>query len=268
MLEPGIYENVSAEEYHRHELGVVSKSALDQVHRSPSHYRAWVDGTLPFKETDSLWFGRAFHCALLEPAKFEAHYITAPKFEGKGSRAAKLAWEQEHAGFEPIDMDDLLAITRMVEAVKNHPLASKMIRDGKPELTLSWKDESTGLRCKSRLDYYVRDLSMIVDAKSSDDASWDSFRRDVAKYGYHRQDALYRAAAIALDLPVQHFVLLAVEKTEPHAIALYTLDADAVGRGYSSVRQDIETLAACMKSGRFHGYPETIQELPVPPWAA
>lgn len=270
MIEPGIHKSIQAAEYHRRELGIVSKSALDLVNRSPAHYKAWIDGLLDDEVTPALTFGRAFHMALLEPARFESTYVGRPKFDRrtKAGKEAAEAWEAEHADAESIAFDSLLTITNMVEAVKAHPLAGKMILDGEPELTLSWKDEWTGLMCKSRLDYYVRDLGMIVDVKSCEDARWDVFRRDVAKYGYHRQDALYRAAALALDMPVQHFALLAVEKSPPYGIALYTLDAEGVGKGYSSVRADIDTLAGCMKSGHFHGYPETIQELDVPFWAA
>lgn len=268
MIETGIHSNISATDYHRRELGVVSKSALDRVNRSPAHYKAWIDGTLDDEDTADLAFGRAFHMALLEPEKYAATYIEMPKFKGEGSVAAKKAWLAEHAAFSAITLDDMLAIGRMVDSVHAHPLAKQMVRDGKAELTLSWKDQWTGLSCKSRLDFYVESLGMIVDAKSTRDARWDAFRKDVAKYGLHRQDALYRAAALALDLPVEHFVLLAVEKTEPYAVATYTLDAEGIGRGYSSVRQDIDTLAECMKSGIWRGYPETIQPIDLPPWAA
>ena len=54
----------------------------------------------------------------------------------------------------------------------------------------------------------------------------------------------------------------------PYAVATYTLDADGVGRGYSSVRADIDKLAEAMKTGKFPGYPETIQTIDLPPWAA
>lgn len=270
MLEPGIHPHVPAADYHKRELGVVSKSALDRVRRSPAHYRAWIDGRLPDDDTPALRFGRAFHMALLEPERFATTYTELPRFDmrTKAGKEGRAAWDAEHADAEPIRFDDLMTITNMVEAVRAHPLARQMVRDGESELTLSWSDPDTGLPCKSRLDFYVRDLAMIVDAKSTDDATWDEFRRDVAKYGYHRQDALYRAAALALDLPVQHFVLLAVEKSPPYAVATYTLDAEGVGKGYGSVRRDIDTLAECMKTGKFPGYPETIQQLDVPFWAA
>lgn len=268
MLEPGIIKALPAADYHRRELGVVSNTALKLVRRSPAHYKAWIDGTAPDKDTPARVFGRAFHCALLEPDKFEGAYLGMPKFEGKGMKAAKEAWLAAHAESEPMAMDDLLDITNMVESVKRHPLASKMIREGEAELTLSWKDEQSGLMCKSRLDYYVRDLAMIVDVKTTEDASEEAFERDVAKYQYHVQDALYRFAALSLAMPVEHFVLLAVEKSPPYAVAQYTLDADGIGRGYMAARRDIDTLAHCMKTGRFPAYPETIQQLRVPPWAA
>lgn len=268
MIETGIHKALPATEYHRRELGVVSNSALKHVRRSPAHYKAWIDGTAPDKDTPARAFGRAFHMALLEPEKFASAYVKLPKFSGKGMKAAKAEWLAAHADFDAMPMDDLLTITAMVESVKAHPLASQMIHDGLPELTLAWKDEETGLSCKSRLDYYVESLAMIVDVKTTEDASWDEFRRDVAKYDYHVQDALYRSAALSLDMPVQHFVLLAVEKSPPYALAPFTLDAEGIGRGYQAARRDIDTLAHCMNTGRWPGYSETIQTIEVPFWAA
>jgi hypothetical protein len=269
MIAHGIHSALPAEEYHRRELGIVSNTALKYVRRSPAHYRAWIDGLHERKDTPALAFGRAFHMALLEPEKFAATYVEQPEFgdlRKTENKAAKAAWLADNAGREPIEgMATLLA---MVESVRRHPLASQMIRDGKPELTLSWKDEDTGLSCKSRLDYYVESLGMIADVKTAEDASWDEFRRDVAKYDYHVQDALYRSAALALDMPVQHFVLLAVEKSPPYAVATYTLDAEGIGRGYQAARRDMDTLAHCLKTGRWPAYPETIREIEVPPWAA
>jgi hypothetical protein len=125
----------------------------------------------------------------------------------------------------------------MVEAIRRHPLASKMIRDGVSELTLKWTDPETGLTCKSRLDYYVESLGMIVDAKSTLDARWDPFRRDMIKYGYEVQDALYRGAARSSSrFKVQHFVFFAVEKVAPYAVATYTLDEAGIAAGYSKAR--------------------------------
>ena len=269
LPQPGLHPGYPAEAYHQRVLGVVSKSALDLVRRSPEHYLAWVNHELDDRETAALTFGRAFHCALLEPERFAASYASEPDFGDcrfKENKVRRDAWRRENSGKEHLSELEFRSIAGMVASVKRHPLTSKMVRDGEPELTMTWKDPETGLLCKIRMDYYVRKHRMIVDFKSTDDASYDEFRKDVENYGYHRQDALYRAGAIEVGEPVQHFILVAVEKTRPYAPAIYSLDAEAVGKGYSSVRRDIVRLAECVKGKTFPGYPPGIQEMSIRPW--
>lgn len=270
MISTGIHHSVPPHKYHRRRIGVVSKSALDMVHRSPAHYKAWVDGLLPERDTPALRFGVAFHCALLEPERFEREYTVEPDFgdcRKKENRAARDEWRAVNDGKTPLSEEDYEAIRGMVTAVHSHELAGKMIRDGEPELTVSWTDDETGLQCKARADYYVRKLGMVLDIKSTEDATWEGFRRNIAKWRYHVQDALYRAGFAAVGEPCQHFVFVAVEKTFPHAIGIYTLDADSVSKGYSAARRDITTLAECLKKDEWPGYPTGIQTIELPPWA-
>jgi len=270
MIPLGLTPALPDAQYHRRELGLVSKSALDLVHRSPAHYKAWIDGSLEEEETPALHFGKAFHCAVLEPDRFASTYAAEPDFgdcRKKENKAARDDWRAAHAGRELISFGEHEMLLGMAASVRRHPLASKMIREGQPELTVSWRDEETGLQCKSRADYFVEKLAMVADVKSCLDASPDGFRRSVVKYRYHVQDALYRAGFAAVDAPVQHFVFIAVEKPRPHAVAVYTLEADGIGRGYSSAREDIDTLADCVKRNVFPGYPPGINELTLPPWA-
>jgi hypothetical protein len=264
--------NVPAEEYHRRELGVVSKSALDRLRQSPMHYKAWVDGETDDDASDALIVGSAFHCAMLEPERFAAQYVVAPNFgdgRTKEAKAAKAAWLETvppNATF--ISASQFEMIDSMVASVRRTRFAASMLRDGLPELTARWTDPATGLRCKVRADYYVERHGMIVDVKSTGDASPEEFARSVAKYGYHRQDALYRAGFAAAGKPVRHFVLVCVEKTPPFGVALYEIDEDGSARGIASVTQDMWTLAECMRTNEWPGYPEEIQPLAVPKWAA
>lgn len=271
MIPFGLHPHLAAEQYHQRELGVVSKSALDLVHRSPAHYLAWVKGELPDEETPALTFGRAFHCAILEPDVFASTYAAEPVFGDcrlKANKAARDEWRAEHAGRELISFDDHTTLLGMAAAVRKHPLASKMIRDGRSELTVSWKDPDTGLRCKSRADYYVPKLGMVADVKSTLNASPEEFKRSVVKYRYHVQDALYRAGFAEAGEPVQHFVFIAIEKAPPYAVAIYSLEEEGIGRGYSAARRDMETLAECVERNVFPGYAPGIQSLELPPWAA
>jgi hypothetical protein len=213
-LADGIHHGVPHAVYHERTLGVVSKSALDLVARSPAHYRAWVDGAEE-EQTAALAFGSAFHCALLEPDRFAAEYVTAPDFgdcRRKSNKEARAAWDEEHASATPLSAKWAEDIHGMIASIRAHPLAGKMLHRGEPELTVAWTDDPTGLRCKARADYYVRELRMVLDIKTTMDARAESFRRDVVRYGYRRQDALYRAGFAAVDAPIEHFVFVVVKR--------------------------------------------------------
>ncbi len=266
----GISYGIAAERYHRRELGVVSKSALDQLDRSPAHYRAWVDGIVD-ESTPALRFGQLLHMMILEPERFRATYREQPDFgdgRTKEGKAARARWAEENAGALPISKADAEKLGGMFVSVMRHPAASRLILEGQSEVTLSWQDAITGLRCKSRADYYVPKRHLAVDLKSTEDASPNEFKRSVYNYRYHVQDALYRAAFKECGAPIQHFAILAVEKSPPYACAVYVLDQDAVARGFSSARQGIERLADCLKRNEWPSYSDGIEELSLPHWAA
>lgn len=266
--EPGVYAAIPEDAYHSPVIGMVNKSALDQVERSPAHYRIWLEQ--PSRDTPALSFGRAFHCAVLEPERFAAQYVEAPDLgdlRRKENRLARDEWRAMNEGKIALSNDEARRIAGMRESVLQHPLASKMLRDGEAEMTLRWQDRESGLQCKSRLDFYVRRHAMIVDLKSTDDAREESFKRSIVNYRYHVQDALYRSSADALELPIEHFVLMAVEKSPPYAVATYTLDSDAIGKGYIAARRNMDTLAECVAKNHWPAYPTGLRTIELPTWA-
>jgi hypothetical protein len=266
----GLAYGVPAEAYHQKHLGMISKSALDVLARSPAHYRAWLEGE-GMKETPALTFGKAFHCCILEPQVFAATYSVLPDFGDcrvKANKEAKQAWFAANDGRTFISEDMLATIRGMEAAVRKHPAASRILLDGESEVTIRWTDESTGLPCKSRADYYVRDKRLVADLKSTEDASPEAFMRSVAKYRYHVQDALYRDGFRACGEAIDHFALVAVEKEPPFGVAVYTLDADAVAKGYSLARSNIELMSACLCNDSWPAYSNGVETLSLPRWAA
>lgn len=265
----GIFDAVSSSEYHRREPGVASKSALDLLHQSPAHYYAWLRGEMS-EETHALIFGSAFHCALLEPERFARAYITTPNFGDcrlKENKADRDRWRMANAGKIELTEADMTAIKGMIKSIGEHRLGRLMIRDGKAEVTARWVDEETGIKCKCRADYFVPGLGMLLDAKSTLDASPEAFAKSCANYGYHRQDAFYRAGFRAAGADIQHFVFLAVEKAPPYAVAIYELDEAAITKGHNSIRRDLSTFSECLKANRFPGYADMISKLSLPRWA-
>lgn len=269
MLTDGLHMGVPAAEYHKKQLGVVSKSALDRIKKSPAHYRSWLE--LETKETPAMTFGRMLHCATLEPAVFAATHAVQPDFGDcryKEAKANRDAWRADNAGRIAVDQDDHAAVVGISRSLLAHPAASLILREGVSEVTVRWTDPLTGLPGKSRADYYVESKSLVADLKSTEDASDEGFAKSVYKYRYHVQDALYRLAFSAVGKPIDHFALIAVEKEPPYAVSVYTLDDDAVQRGYAAARVNMERLADCLATNEWPAYSTGVQELSLPRWAA
>lgn len=260
-----------ASTYHRRELGVVSRSGLQRVLRSPAHYHAWATGQTDESDSPALAFGRALHAAVLEPEVFAAAFAPAPDFGDLRTRGAKLArdeWRAANAGRIAVDATTWQQIRGMDAAIRRHPLASRLLGAGRAEVTLHWQDPDTGMPCKSRPDWLDEERGVVVDLKSAEDARPATFARSVARYQYHLQDAWYRIGCAAAGLPAKNFVFLVVEKTAPYAVSICSLDEDAVTAGYDMARRGVDMIAAGVRTGQWPAYTDRIHTVSLPPWAA
>jgi hypothetical protein len=265
----GIHPDVPESVYHSRVLGLASKSMLDRVRHSLLHYRDEVAGGSR-EPTPALEFGQAFHCAVFEPARFEASYACEPDFgdcRKTENKKARDDWRKAHEGRKPISAAENTAIQGMVEKLRAHPMAARLIFGGAQEVTLRWRDRATGLECKGRLDYYLAARHIAVDLKTTEDVRLAQFARSVARFGYHRQEAMYRDACETLGQPLQHFVFIAIEKARPYDVAVYTLDLTTVAKGHTTIREDMQRLAEALATDQWPGHSDTIQTITLPDWS-
>ncbi len=271
-LPDGLHEGIPEALYHQRIPGVASKSALDLIARAPACYATWLTGA-DRKETDALAFGKAFHCALLEPDVYGARYVVRPDFgdcRKTDNKKRRDEWLAANTGKHPIEHDDAKAIVGMVRSIRSHHRASKLIDldDGASEITLRWVDEETGLICKGRGDHYIERLGLCVDVKTCEDARREAFERSVENYGYHNQNAFYDEGFRALGASLDRFVFLAVEKHAPYLLNVFNLEDDWVAAGREWTRRNLDELARCVELGDYsRGYDTAIQTLSRPAWA-
>lgn len=264
----GIHADLPGSVYYRRTLGEASKSGLDQVARSPAHYFAWVtDPEADAPPTPAMKFGTAFHCAVLEPKRFESSYVVLPDFgpmQSSTNRAKRDAWIAEHGNPECLTQADYDTVRWMRDSVLAHPVAGPLFNDddGDSELTLSWRDEETGLPCKGRVDRALRRKRIGADLKSCLDGSLEPFARAAFAYGMHRQHAFYAEGFAALGEPLDFFCFVPVEKTRPYACAVYKLVDGDVEKGSRLIRRDMRRLAQSMQTGEFPAYPMADLMLP------
>jgi len=264
-------EGVENAEYHRH--SAVSKSHLDLVARSPLHYWArYVDpNRIEPEPTPAMLMGTAVHTHVLELDAWDSRYIAAPEAIDRRTKAGKEAWaafEAEAARRTVISRADADLVMAIGRAVHGHPAAAALLSwDGAAETTHMWTDAATGLECKCRPDWLLSDGSIVVDLKTTEDASPAGFRKSISAWRYHVQAAWYlHGLEQATGKRPEQFIFICVEKKPPHAVAVYAADPEMVEAGMSQAMRDLQVLADCKAAGSWPGYSEQIELISLPPW--
>ena len=257
--------------YHAHPA--ISKSHLDQVARSPLHYWArYLDpNRVPQEPTPAMAIGSAVHTHVLELDQWDSQYAIAPESIDRRTKMGKAEWEvftTAATGRTVLSRADADLVMRMGHAVYSHPAAAMLLAlPGKAETTHMWTDAATGLQCKCRPDWLTDDGSLIIDLKTTDDASPAGFRKSIANWRYHVQAAWYlNGIEQATGTRPDQFIFLCVEKRAPFAVAVYAADAEMIQIGAEAAARDLDVLATCKAAGAWPGYSDQIETINLPSW--
>lgn len=268
-MEVGVFKGISNAAYHGGDG--VSKSGLDLIAKSPLHYwSAYLDPQRePRVETPAMALGTAIHSAVLEPDLFADEYLVMPKIDRR-TKAGKEQHEEliANAGNKRIlTPEDYNACFSIQQNIRQHPAAQLLLGSGEPELSVFWRDAETGVLCKCRPDWFNYKANIMVDVKSTEDASHEGFQRSIIKWGYHVQAAWYLDGfKAATGTMPKAFVFAAVEKKRPYATAFYYADADMIEIGRLLYRERLNEFASCLKRNLWPGYPQQLQAMSLPAW--
>lgn len=268
MIENEETEEISNDAYHA-ETDYIGKSGLDLIHRSPLHF--WERYLNPNRvrepETPAQIFGSLVHCAVLEWDKLEARYTAIPEDMNKRTTAWK-DFQSEHVGKKLVDAESYARALAIREAVYAHPKAALLLSVGVAEKSMWANDPITGVRVKSKPDFYNTELGFLVDLKTTLDAGEERFARDSYNYRYHVQDAFYTDVGEWAGYKIKGFAFIAVEKEPPYAVEVYILDDDSRELGRLTYREDLNIYAECYKAQNWHSYRKAdVRSLRLPTWA-
>lgn len=250
----------------------ISKSHLDKIAgKSPMHY--WHHYINPDREraepTPALVLGQAIHSIILEPDTFKDAYAINPGIDRR-SNAGKAEFAQfvaESAGKTIITDDQAQACYQIRDAVHRHPLARGLLSGGKPEQSFYAVDPETGELIKCRVDYLPNNGSMIVDVKSTDDASPTGFAKSCANFRYHVQTAWYwRVLDTYYGEHPQHWVFLAFEKDPPFAIGVYFAQPEDVARARLAADRDFARIVEHKRANFWPDYGTEALPIQMPSW--
>ena len=257
--------------YHAHPA--ISKSGLDLIARSPLHFWArYLDpNRVPTEPTAAMRLGTAVHTHVLELDQWQQRYITAPEGIDRRYKVGKEAWaafEAQSEGRTVISREDVDLVMAMGRSVFGHPAAAMLLGlPGKAETTHMWTDAATGLQCKCRPDWLTDDGRLIVDLKTTENASPREFARSIAQWRYHVQAAWYLdGIEQATGTRPEQFIFICVEKKAPFACAVYAADAEMIAAGAQTAARDLEVLATCKAADTWPGYSDQIEPISLPAW--
>lgn len=247
-----------------------SITRLKELRRSPLHYRHRLQHP---KETPALSLGRAAHCAVLEPERFDRDHAVwkrRTRSEAMAPRNGK-AWEEfkaEHDGKTILTADEYEEAMAMQAAIRGNPDAMRYLEQGDPEVTMQWM--ARGLTCKGRIDWltHADGRVVIVGLKTARDCRPFQFGNQAARLGYHLQWAYYKDGyeAITGNRDVK-MVEIVVEPEAPHAQVVYEIPEDVMLQGFDEYMALLEILEECERNNAWPGPSPGEQILTLPSWA-
>lgn len=272
QFRPGVY-NMPEDVYHRDPVpgGSLSSSGARKLlpPSCPALFKYEQDHPRPPKKTFD--YGTAAHQLVLGSGP---GIVVVDADSWRTDAAKAQAADARADGKVPLLAHEWQPVKAMADALREHPVASALFdpNHGKPEQSLFWQDERTGVWRRARLDWLPDPRPgqrlIIPDYKTTVSAAPDDLQKSIANYGYHQQSATYIDGARALNLADEKaaFVFVFQQKTPPYLVTVVQLDTVALQVGRFLNRQAIDIYAECKRTGRWPGFSDDIEILPLPPW--
>jgi len=193
--------------------------------------------------------------AILEPDVFDEVYVVSDVTDKRSKEWKKLE-EVLGPGEILVDTDFYNAVVAMRKSAMS--LDDPVIRaidtgHGEAEGSLFTSDPRTGLLVKCRPDFIIPNQRVVVDIKSTKDASPRDFEKSCGAWRYDVQAAFYT------DLVSNYFggdwemVFVAIENRPPYNAGVYTLSPEDVDIGRAQYKMNLQKYVDWAE-----GYDETI----------
>lgn len=267
-----IYPDVPEDIYRSYKA--INQSLLKLCDKSLGHFKYWYDRIGEPQEEgekeDALFIGTAVHAAILEPEKFKARYINSgcPNKTKKEFRDCKSANPDKIV----LSSKEYAICEGTLNSISQTSAARKLLElESFNEIVGIWDDPTTGLRCKLRADRYVvlNGEPCIIDVKTTIDASHEGFASSIMKFDYHMQAAFYLDGLSILNPDLgkhRKFIVIAVEKVPPYAVAVHEFDEGIIRDGRIKNRQYLTSIKLGFDTNTWNLYPDTIQHIRFPEW--
>jgi len=212
----GVFPNISYDEYDAWDA--IRPTMVKQMSNKPAQ-KVKYEMDNPREPSAIQIFGQAVHCAVLEPDKFESEFCFKPEDTDRRTKAGKAAYAEWKAATEdkievpkPKGLESPeKVISGMVTSLKTNRWASRLLDGAQAEVSIRWT--TGGTKLKARLDGIKG--GVLLDLKTTNNASPEAFMRTSYKFAYHIQAAMGWDGWEANGNKPERYVFIVVE-TSPH----------------------------------------------------
>ncbi len=269
---PGIYE-IPADLYHSDpcpEPSLSNSVAKALLTKTPRH--AWcahprLNPAFAAEESEKFDLGKAGHSLMLhDPNTFEI--IDAADWRTKEAKAKRD--DARNSGKIPLLKEQWDRVEMMVRSgrrqLEAHKEASDAFTNGKPEMTMIWKEGD--IWCRARLDWLPNSGDLFDDYKTTAaSADPDQWQRLLFNLGYDMQAAFYCRGLKALGISKKPtFRYIVQEVDEPFALCVMALAPSAMDLADHKVARALEIWRSCLKANQWPGYPDQTCYVEAPAW--
>jgi hypothetical protein len=132
-------------------------------------------------------------------------------------------FNEDNVGNTILTKDDHGSLIGMRNRLFSSHECMDLLSGGEAELPQVWRDEDVDVLCKCKADYWNKDKKILVDIKTTTDASPSGFKLSVKKYSYDRQSAYYSDGFNA-----DRFIFIVIEKTAPYNMGIYECSGETI----------------------------------------
>ena len=221
------------------------------------------------KETEAMRLGTLTHLMVLEPHLMAEGVAIAPEINRrtKAGKEKGVKFQEDSAGKLVVTKEQALLAEAMADAVKAHPAASGLLNEFEfeAERECFWVDEFYGMQCKAKLDG-VRPDGLILDLKTTMDASVAGFNRAIFNHYYFTQAAWYMQGLARSGGPEPTgFVFIAVQNQAPHEVCVVRMTPEAITIGARTVMDWLFEYRQRTKTNDWTSNPDVV-DVTVPGW--
>jgi len=284
--------------FHKYQkIDALNASSLKTAIKSPAHFQAEQNKKQDRKAAFD--FGTAAHILFLEPDKFKDSVVMRrgqrpklpeltepiirtpddmPTRRSRGFQAFKKEnpeatilthkeWDWYHAQksgkaiLSESEYQDLINMSDVMQS-ESYTTAFGLLNDpdGQAELSFIWEDPDYGIPCKARFDLWIPSLRIIIDYKTTENASLQDFKRQaIWKWHYDMQAAWYCQGAEVETGEKHRFIFIVQEKIEPYGVSVLEISEETLDWGRKKIDMILPELVQAQETGFYPGYPDMIQ---------